>query len=105
MKTILKVNANTTGSDDKEDSGDPKKGIKPVLTAQAILINISFEPGICARLRYLTMLENFSGMIETLYAIPNKDAKKTQKNASKLTVSAKTEDKIAATIPRTTKMP
>jgi len=102
---MLKVKANTTGSDDKEASGDPKKAIKPVLTAQAILINISFEPGICAKLRYLTMPVNFFGTIETRYAIPNKEEKKMQKKTSMLIVNAKIVDKIAATIPRTMKTP
>jgi hypothetical protein len=102
---MLKVNANTTGSDDKEDSADPRNVIKPVLTAHATLINISFDPGICARLRYLKILVNLFGTIETLYAIPKKEAKKMQKKTSMLIVNAKTEDKIAAAIPRTMKTP
>jgi hypothetical protein len=104
MKAILKVNANTTGSADKDDFGSPRKGIKPVLTAHVILINIAFEPGICARLRYRTKRENFFGIIETLYAIPNKVAKNTQKNTSVLTVNARTKETSAAAALITIKM-
>ena len=100
---MLKVNANTTGSADKDDVAVPRKGIKPVLTAHVILINIAFEPGICAKLRYRIRRENLFGIIETLYAIPNKVAKNTQKNTSMLTVNARTKEVIAAVILRTIK--
>jgi len=105
MNTMLKVKANTTNSDDMDDIGDPKNGIKPALTAQAMLMNISFEPGICAKLLYLKKLENFFGTIETLYAIPNKDAKKKQTKASTLTVNAKIEEINAAAIACSLKIP
>ena len=100
---MLKVNANTTESADNDGVAAPRKGIKPVLTAHVMLINIAFEPGICAKLRYRIRRENLFGIIETLYAIPNKVAKNTQKNTSMLTVNARTKEVIAAVILRTIK--